>query len=67
MTKLSLEHCIYALAMTCTIVAVGGQQFSSIIPRTMPLLLRKGLLLPEWWAANEVPEIVVANGAVGAL
>ena len=32
----------------------------------MPLLSRKKILLPEWYA-NEVPEMVVADGAVGAL
>ena len=40
---------MYVLAMAHTIVAVGGQQFSSIILRTTPLLSRKELLLPEWW------------------
>ena len=40
---------MYVLAMAHVIVAVRGQQFSSIIPRTMPLLSRKELLLPEWW------------------
>ena len=40
---------MYVPAMAHTIVAVQGQQFSSIILRTMPLLLRKELLLPEWW------------------
>ena len=40
---------MYILAMAHTIVAVRGQQFSSAILRTMPLLLRKELLLPEWW------------------
>ena len=40
---------MYILAMAHTIVAVRGQQFNSIILRTMPLLLRKELLLPEWW------------------
>ena len=40
---------MYILAMAHTIVAVRGQQFSSIILRTTPLLSRKELLLPEWW------------------
>ena len=39
-TKLPLEDCMYVLAMARTIVAVGGWQFSSIILRTTPLLLR---------------------------
>ena len=40
---------MFVLAMACTIVAVEGQEFSSIILRTTPLLSRKELLLPEWW------------------
>ena len=48
MDKVSLEDCMYILVMVHTTVAVRGQPSNSIIPRTMPLLLRKGLLFPEW-------------------
>ena len=47
--KALFKDCMYVLSMAHTIVAVGGKQFSSIILRTMPLLSRKELLLPEWW------------------
>ena len=40
---------MYVLVMVHTIVAVRGQPFSSIIPRTTPLFSKKELLLPEWW------------------
>ena len=48
-TNKALKDCIYAPAMAHTIVALRGQLFSSIVLRTMPLLSRKELLLPEWW------------------
>ena len=43
------QGCMYILTMAHTIVAVGGQQFSSIILRTTPLLSRKELPLLELW------------------
>ena len=39
---------MYALAMAHTIAVVRRQQSSCKIPMTMPLLLGKGLLWPEW-------------------
>ena len=48
MKKPSLKDYMYALAMACTMAVVGRQQSSCMIPRITPLLLRKGLPLPEW-------------------
>ena len=58
---------MYVLAMAHTFVAVRGQLFSSIILRITPLLSRKETAVARMVAANEVPEMVVADGAVGTL
>ena len=55
MIKLSLEDCMCTLAMVRTIAAARRQLSSCITLRTMPLLLRKGLLWPGWWQLMRFP------------
>ena len=55
---------MYILAMGHTIVAVRGQQFSS---KDHVIIIKKGTVAARMVAINEVPEMVVANGAVEAL
>ena len=66
MTRLSLEDYIYAPAMASTIVVVGRQWSSCLIPRITPLLLRKGLLWQEWYQPMKFLNLW-SDDTVGAL
>ena len=54
--------------VTVYIIAATRRQMSSCpIPRIIPSFCKKGTAVARMVAANEVPEMVVADGIVGAL
>ena len=65
MIQLCLEGCMCDPVTVSIIVVSGRLTFNCT--KDNPIVLKKGTTVARMVAANEVPEMVVAEGTVGAL